>query len=298
MSWYDDDMSFDVAMWGKLALPTKAQAAWREAALDPARYDDWAGDFAPPFRRVAATVAKHLARFAKGDRLTYETKRTTVAVRGLLDEDTFGSECVEIATAFRAAANHGGAGELVFVGLGADISCVVHVAKGKSTFREVPERSEWRAMTELLVRQSRNRFEDTPVGQAMGRSKAAGVKHAAALVVLRAPYDDAALDTLFSALEPRDDFYNPMQEPVTTAMRLLCAANDARVPERALTGLERKWMELAVVTGAVCMHWMELISHYAHQPARPLLTKIDATKSARFDVREVAARTLAALSKR
>lgn len=114
-------MSFSVAVWGRLELPAKSFAAWRRARVDAARYDDWTGDFAAPFPHKPTTVTKHLAHHKQDDALTYRVKDATWSVRGVLDEDTYRDECAEIASTFRAAAEHEGRGELVFFGMGMEI---------------------------------------------------------------------------------------------------------------------------------------------------------------------------------
>lgn len=286
-------MSFSVALWGRLELPEKSLPAWRSARVDAARYEDWTGDFAAPFPRAATTVAKHLARWAD-DSLAYRMKGATVTVRGILDEDTYRDACAEVATAFRAAAEHGGKGELVFFGLGEDISCVVRVEDGSSSFRDVPERPEWRETIDTLIGGAQQRFEDTPIGKAKRKADDAAIAEGAALRASTNTTDDA-IDALFRSLEPKGDFYNPMMEPSKSAMERLRNI-DARVAARATTRLEASWKNASVHNGAYCMHLITLIAHYRHRDARGLLATIHATKSARFDVKTVAARALLAVA--
>jgi len=284
-------MGFSVAVWGRVDLPAEGFASWRGARVD-ATHDDWTGDFAAPFPR-ATIVTKHLARWAKDSALAYRVRGATLTVRGILDEDTYQCECAEIAATFRAAAEHGGKGELVFVGLGADISCVVRVRDGRSSFSDVPERPEWRSTIEELITASRHRFEETPIGKA----KRAAKDEAEARAKTLRTSTDAALAAIFQALEPAGPFYNPTEEPTKSAMERLRTLDDARIAPWAMARLEGSWRSLSVVSGLLYSdNLISLIVHYRYREARGLLATIHATKSARFDVKIIAARALLELA--
>ena len=75
-------------------------------------------------------------------------------IRGVLDEDTYRSDSAEIAAVFRASARHGGRGELVFLGMGAEIACEASVGDGDSSFAEVAERPAWHAREREVITES------------------------------------------------------------------------------------------------------------------------------------------------
>jgi len=291
-------MGFSVAVWGRAHLPPEGMAAWRRSRVDAASFDDWTGDFGPPFPRGPTTVGKHLARWKKDDALEYKMTKSEVSLRGILDEDTYRDACAELAAAFRAAAPHGGRGELVFFGIGEDVSCVVSVEDGESCFRDVPERPEWKRTIDGLLAESRGRFEDTSIGKAMQKEKQANEAAARELAarteaaLALGPLDDAGLEALFHALEPRGDFYNPYEEPTKSAMARLLGIDDERVARWALARLAASWSELAVLTGIYCMNLVALLVRHRCREARALLLQIHGTESARFDLRAVAARAL------
>ncbi len=290
-------MGFSVAVWGKLDLRAKDLTAWRRARVDAARWSDWTGDFAAPFRREPTTVAAHLARYADDDAVEVRVKKTSVTWRGLLDEDTYRSDCAE----FRAAAEHGGKGELIFAGVGEDIACVVSVGEGSSRFSDVPMRSEWRATIEDLMGRGRECFDDTTVGKTLrdveqaAKVQARALRTATESALAKGPLDDGALTALFHALTLMNERY-PTMEPMATAHRCLLDLDDARVGPWAIERLHSSSKDLSVKAGLLSSNLIALVVRHQCREARGLLATIHGADDAARFVRIVAARAVLELA--
>ena len=134
-------MSWDAAIHGRLVIPKGKREAWLDASLDWASvpgHDVWDGSIdAETVRDVVedgdfADDIEFLEVAWDGDE---------IRVQAFLAKDTFNENVLEFAAAWAAAAEFGGRGELVGMGmLTASFGYRLTVKDGKAKFVEVPER--------------------------------------------------------------------------------------------------------------------------------------------------------------
>jgi hypothetical protein len=114
-------MGFSWAMSGAVTLPSANAAAYRDAAVEPARYDDWSSDWGvvdDDCEPSGMTVDEVLAFYTQADAQAIEWKDDRLELRAVFSND---SDCWltfrwDLAAAIRVAADFGGSGELAITG--------------------------------------------------------------------------------------------------------------------------------------------------------------------------------------
>jgi hypothetical protein len=120
-------MSSDAGGYGTMVFPDAAAVAkWKRAKVSPEAYDDWIGDFEGGGIEPDETVAKRLARIAKG----HAPQRRTVQqvdIDGLCvtlawqtDTAAFNALVTDFAAFFRSADAFGAKGAFYFLGFNGD----------------------------------------------------------------------------------------------------------------------------------------------------------------------------------